>query len=176
MTPSRSRKHPESCEFRHPEPSASPKRIWPVFLPFHGCPGRCVYCAQETQTRTRSGSLSEHYARLERDLLQALDSQKPPLEIAFFGGTFTNLPGDWALRFVDLARSFRQAGLVTRIRCSTRPDSLVPGQLQDLRRTGLDMIELGVQSFSSQALRSCRRGYDADVALGTVSRRECGVH
>jgi histone acetyltransferase (RNA polymerase elongator complex component) len=120
--------------------------------------------------------MSEHYARLERDLQQALDSQKPPLEIAFFGGTFTSLPGDWALRFVDLAESFRQAGLVTRIRCSTRPDSLVPGQLQDLRRAGLDMIELGVQSFSSQALRICRRGYDAEVALKACRTvRELGL-
>jgi len=165
MSPSRNQKDSESLQFRHPEPAAPRTRIWPVFLPFHGCPGRCVYCAQEIQTRTTPVSLSDHYARLERDLLQALHSRKSPLEIAFFGGTFTTLPEDWAVRFVDLARSFRQAGLITRIRCSTRPDSLAPGQLQVLRRAGLDMIELGVQSFSSKALRVCRRGYDADIAL-----------
>jgi histone acetyltransferase (RNA polymerase elongator complex component) len=38
------------------------------------------------------------------------------------------------------------------------------------------MIELGVQSFSSQALRVCRRGYDAEVALkACTSVRELGL-
>ena len=140
-----------------------------MFLPFHGCPGRCLFCAQEVQTRTSPSSLDKHYEQLTQDLEQAVQHQKAPLEIAFFGGTFTNLPQDWAIRFVDLAQTFKQRSLITRIRCSTRPDLLNPGRLQALRAAGLDMIELGIQSFSSQALQASSRGYDASCALQACS-------
>lgn len=156
--------------FAHPEPPrASPvgvrTKIYPVFLPLAGCPGRCIYCNQPAQTGRAPEPLEAVLARARAEL----SSLPEPVELAFYGGTFTALPGSesgpWPARFLDLAAEMRASGRVTRVRCSTRPDAVDPALLADLRARGLDLIELGVQSFSDAALLASRRGYDGAQAL-----------
>lgn len=152
--------------FRSPEPSSKKTRIWPVFLPFKGCPGRCIYCAQKLQTATQASiSLSSTFEKLKNELTQAIRNNHNPLKLGFFGGTFTGLPNDWDQRFVQLAQEFRRKGLITHIRCSTRPDFINPLKLDKLRQSGLDMVELGIQSFSDPVLLASKRNYTAQEAL-----------
>jgi histone acetyltransferase (RNA polymerase elongator complex component) len=142
-----------------------------VFLPFLGCPGRCVYCAQDLQTGKGNGDPQRVLRHALRDLsrnLPAAVSPDAPLELAFYGGTFTALPDPWLARFLALARELRGRGLVTRVRCSTRPDAVDEPLLRSLRRQGLDMVELGVQSFRDEALQASGRGY-----TGERARRAC---
>jgi histone acetyltransferase (RNA polymerase elongator complex component) len=151
--------------FVHPEPPRRHVRVWPVFLPFAGCPGRCVYCAQHLQTGVPAGSLDAALAELDAALAAALAAGRGPYEIGFYGGTFTALPGDHAERFTTLAEGYRRKGLVTRVRCSTRPDAVTPGRLAVLRDLGLDMVELGVQTFEPVVLAQSGRGYGPDAAF-----------
>lgn len=141
------------------EPKRPKTRIWPVFLPFQGCPGKCIYCAQDLQTGTAQESLPASYAQLKAGLLQAAENNMVPCELGFFGGTFTALPSPWPEKFLSLARTYQKSGLITRIRCSTRPDGLDLDQLCGLKKYGLDLVELGVQSFSDQALLQSQRAY-----------------
>lgn len=62
------------ARFPHPEPQhpAYKARILPVFLPFAGCPQRCVFCDQAAQTGQTPEPLDALYRRLE-----ALLSQPP---------------------------------------------------------------------------------------------------
>lgn len=145
--------------FSPPEPFYVKTRIWPVFLPFSGCPQRCIYCAQNLQTGLEPAPLSEHYQGLKMSLDKALGTNQRPLELAFFGGTFTALPDKWIDAFLALGQSYRAKGLITRIRCSTRPDRLDHLTLKYLRQSGLDIVELGIQSFSDDTLRASQRGY-----------------
>lgn len=168
--------------FDHPDPLTNMigPRLRPVFLPFAGCPHRCAFCGQHYQTGQRSRPLDEILARLHRDLTQELErSEKQPLkplELAFYGGTFTALPGGWPERFLALAAEFRAAGLVTRVRCSTRPDCTDPDLLNRLKDLGLDMVELGIQSFDNSALTASGRGYPADIARqGCENVRAAGL-
>jgi histone acetyltransferase (RNA polymerase elongator complex component) len=85
--------------------------------------------------------------------------------LAFYGGTFTALPASWPERFLGLAAELRAAGRVSRVRCSTRPDAVTPALLADLRARGLDLVELGVQSFQDAALNASCRGYGGATAL-----------
>ncbi len=65
------------ARFPHPEPQqpAHKARILPVFLPFAGCPQRCVFCDQAAQTGQTPEPLDALYHRLE-----ALLSQPPAVD------------------------------------------------------------------------------------------------
>lgn len=157
--------------FPHPEPPrALSLPVLPVFLPFAGCPQRCIFCDQAAQTGQAPESLDVLFSRLETQLRGT--AQAPPQELAFYGGTFTALPDPWPRRFVELAGGFLATGRISRIRCSTRPDALDAGQLAELKALGLSLVELGVQSFDDAALSASQRGYD-----GATARRACeAVH
>lgn len=157
-----------SLFFAHPRPPGRGGPILPVFLPQAGCAGRCLFCHQAAQTGTPSRPLDQ----VLEDLRAALDAVGPAraVEVAFYGGTFTALAGDWPERFVSLAAGYKARGRVTRIRCSTRPDAVDAARIERLARAGLDTVELGVQTFDATALALCRRGHDA-----AASRRACGL-
>ncbi|MCJ2165637.1 MULTISPECIES: radical SAM protein [unclassified Pseudodesulfovibrio] len=154
----------DSIVFTHPEPTPTATRVWPVFLPFAGCPYRCAFCAQDKQTGRDEAALADILRSLESDLDQALARGKGPYEIAFYGGTFTALPEPWPETFLGLAARFRERGLISRVRCSTRPDCVSSDVLDSLRGLGLDMVELGIQSFDDAALITSSRGYAGEVA------------
>ncbi|NDV26270.1 elongator complex protein 3 [Desulfovibrio sp. JC010] len=163
--------------FKHPEPAHPKTRIWPVFMPFMGCPSKCIYCSQDRQTGAGTKTLNEIYQDIAQEIPEFfLKKDRPPLELAFFGGTFTALPFEWQQRFIKLAAEFKKQGFLTKVRCSTRPDCIDADQLKELRSSGLDMIELGIQSFSAEVLRRSARNYSpqtAAKACGTV--RDCGL-
>ncbi|WP_272698906.1 elongator complex protein 3 [Desulfovibrio sp. Fe33] len=159
---------PEPLVFAHPEPAPASTRVWPVFLPFAGCPHRCLFCAQDRQTGRDGAALSRVLSELDRDLDAALAAGRGPYELAFYGGTFTALPAPWPETFLALAARYRERGLITRVRCSTRPDCTAPDVLDRCRALGLDLVELGIQSFDDAALAASGRGYDGDAA-----RRGC---
>lgn len=148
-----------------------------MFLPQAGCPGRCIYCNQPAQTGQRPEALETLLARARADAL-ALPAAAGPVELAFYGGTFTALPSPWPERFLGLAAELRGLGRVSRVRCSTRPDAVSPELLSRLRGLGLDLVELGVQSFQDAALACSRRGYDGAAALAacrTVRQASLGL-
>ncbi|WP_243544353.1 radical SAM protein [Pseudodesulfovibrio tunisiensis] len=150
--------------FAHPEPRHVAARIFPVFLPFAGCPHRCVFCAQDVQTGHGADPLERIATELVRDLEEAVELGRGPYELAFYGGTFTALPAPYPEHFLSIAARFRERGLITAVRCSTRPDCVdVPG-LQRLGGLGLDTVELGIQSFDDHALGASGRGYDGRTA------------
>ena len=154
----------DTITFHHPEPKPATARIWPVFLPFAGCPYRCVFCAQDKQTGQMETELGAMLESMNRELAEAAEQGKGPYELAFYGGTFTALPAPWAMRFLEAATHFRNIGLITRVRCSTRPDCIDEKTIHTLRKAGLDMIELGVQSFDDAVLQASGRGYSGETA------------
>ncbi|MFP5259166.1 MAG: radical SAM protein, partial [Acidobacteriota bacterium] len=155
--------------FRHPEPSKPRLRVWPVFLSYQGCPGRCVFCAQHLQSGTRPQPLETTLARMEQELAAAARAGRGPYELAFYGGVFTALPWPWPARFLAVAEQFRERGLIGRVRCSTRPDACSPELLARLAGLGLSLVEIGVQTFDDAVLAAAGRGHDA-----AASRRAAG--
>ena len=154
--------------FRFPKPENKVrKKILPVFIPYQGCPNKCIYCAQVAQTGTEIHSLSRYYKELKGRLQKAYAEDHAPLELAFYGGTFTALPDNWAYKFLELANQFKEKGAISKIRCSTRPDALSFNMLQEYKDLGLDMVELGVQSFSEDVLAVSNRGYGRDTVISS---------
>ncbi|XPV76074.1 MAG: radical SAM protein [Desulfovibrio sp.] len=161
---------PQALHFAHPEPPKEKSRIWPVFMPFMGCPFRCMYCAQHIQTGVKRGTtLDALYRDLRQQLHSAHEDGTKPLELAFYGGTFTALPEEWVFKFLDLVNDYKEKGFLTRIRCSTRPDSVEDELLKKLQGK-IDLIELGIQSFNDLTLSASGRGYTAAVAHDACDR------
>lgn len=149
---------------RHPEPVRPRQRLVPVFLPYHGCSKRCIFCSQHIQSGAGRPSLNQVYQTLARELEVRAKRNEKGFGLGLFGGTFTALPHSWQKKILDLTRQYREHGLLTHVRCSTRPDRISPDHLNWLASEGLDMVELGVQSFDQDVLFCSRRGYSAQTA------------
>ena len=75
-----------------------------------------------------------------------------------------------------LAARLKATGLISRVRCSTRPDAVSASGLARLRAHGLDVLELGIQSFATGSLEASRRGYGQEEALRACRlTREAGL-
>lgn len=130
-----------------------------------GCPGQCVYCAQDKQT----GKVPPLGSPLLGDVSPRLEALPPcdlgeTRELAFYGGTFTALPRRERRLCLDFLARMKNEGRITHCRCSTRPDALSPFILEELKDYGIDLIELGIQSFDDEALALSRRGYSGEEA------------
>lgn len=159
-----------SLPFAWPEKKLLPT-VFPVFLPFRGCQERCIFCAQDAQT----GRASNHDAcQVLEDVWRTLQQRAAqgcePVELAFYGGTFTALPPTEWERCLALVVEARKQGLITSFRCSTRPDRVNGTRLAALRAAGGTLVELGVQSFADAALTASCRGY-----TGAVARDACAA-
>ena len=154
-----------------PELPAPRKTVLPVFIPFAGCPGRCVYCAQHLQTREAPvGGLARIKDSLAAVLRGAEAAGRKGAELAFYGGTFTLLPPAWREELLVSLNPWRERGTIGAVRCSTRPDAVPDETLRELRLLGLNRIELGVQSFDDAALAASGRAYTGDEARAACRR------
>jgi histone acetyltransferase (RNA polymerase elongator complex component) len=161
-----------SVRLLHPESRVARLRLIPVFLPFAGCTGRCVFCDQHAQTGAPGGDPE----RTLCDLRERLAGTEGPFALGFFGGTFTGMTPAQQGRFLEVAGRFRGPGGLAHVRVSTRPDRVDPQSLARLRDGGVDMVELGVQTFHSSVLERSGRGYDGALAAAACNMvREAGL-
>jgi histone acetyltransferase (RNA polymerase elongator complex component) len=147
-------------------------KIYPVFIPNAGCPHRCLFCAQD---RTTGQQALPEAREVECWLERTLPPQGPG-EIAFYGGTFTQLPLARQSSYLGMAGHFVAAGRVAGIRLSTRPDALDGKCLARLQAAGVTTIEIGCQSFNSSVLNRSGRGHTADDCISAIRRcRHAGL-
>ena len=154
-----------------PELPAPRQTVLPVFIPFAGCPGRCLYCAQHLQTRQEPVA---HLARIRRSLEAVLAEAETrghqQAELAFYGGTFTLLPQAWQEELLAALLPWREKGIIAAVRCSTRPDAVPDETLHRLKALWLTGIELGVQTFGDAALTRSGRDYTGGFARAACVR------
>lgn len=131
-----------------------------VFTPHGGCPERCHFCDQSVSGGAPVAA-REVALQIERHL--ATSSTGKASEIAFYGGTFTAMPRDRQLGYLEMARPYLENGRIEGVRVSTRPDALDEDWLVHLRdRYRLGTVELGAQSFESEALRRMGRTHSVE--------------
>ena len=136
--------------------------IIPIFIPHRGCPNDCVFCNQRKITAHQTPVLPEDIHTTVETWLSTLEPRHmETIELAFFGGSFTGIPMEEQTAFLQVAKSYKDAGRIHQIHLSTRPDYISREILDNLKRWGVDVIELGVQSFDEDVLRASGRGHDA---------------
>lgn len=138
--------------------------IIPIFIPHLGCPNDCVFCNQRRITAKPSPVTPGDVEQQIKMILPQLEKQSVKnKEIAFFGGSFTAIPRKLQEEYLSIAKKYKDGGLVHRIRLSTRPDCIDESILNHLKNYGVDIIELGVQSFDDEVLLLANRGHDTAV-------------
>lgn len=138
--------------------------IIPIFIPHEGCPNDCVFCNQKKITARTHAEEKVDIEETASRYLSTLNSPRPEIiEMAMYGGSFTGIPMEKQNEYLDTAKRYKDAGLIDRIHLSTRPDYISHEILENLKDHGVDIIELGVQSFDDDALRLSERGHDSRI-------------
>ena len=133
------------------------RRVLPLFVPHLGCPHLCVFCNQNTISGTDYSATKDNICHiLENTKMNAYDQ---PLELAFYGGSFTAVPASVQRELLECVQPYRKAGLIGDIRCSTRPDAVSEEILTMLKEYGVRTIELGCQSMDPDVLSMSGRGH-----------------
>ncbi len=136
--------------------------IIPFFLMNRGCRHRCIFCNERLLAGDRPATITaEAFAQTVRAHLGSTPRKRGPVQIAFYGGTFTALEEGEQRRLLDLAAPFLREGLIDGIRLSTRPDEIDGPRLDLLKAAGVTTVEVGAQSLDDEVLRSARRGHGA---------------
>lgn len=129
----------------------------PIFIPHIGCPNDCVFCNQRRISGVSSFAKEDCGPLIERYL--ATSDPFSECEIAFFGGSFTGIDRGDMLYLLQTAYKYVESGRVESIRLSTRPDYIDVERLDILKKYGVRVIELGLQSCDPEVLRAAKRGH-----------------
>lgn len=142
--------------------------IIPIFVPHKGCPHDCIFCNQKKIT----GQLEEVTAGKVREKIEQNLSTIPKegshIEVAFFGGSFTAIPIDYQNELLAAASSYMEDGRIEGIRVSTRPDCINKAIAENLKKYGVRIVELGVQSMDEDVLKQCNRGHTSEDVVHAV--------
>lgn len=142
--------------------------ILPIFIPHAGCPHQCVFCNQKTisgQKNAAESGAREQIARWLQWLRPSLEN-----EAAFYGGSFTALDSDLQERLLLLTDELLEQGIIGSVRLSTRPDYIDDKKLELLRKHGVRLVELGVQSLDDKVLEAAGRGHTAKDVVQAMKR------
>ena len=142
--------------------------IIPFFIPHFGCPHQCVFCNQKNIT---GQSKPVDLASIPHTISEYLktDTQNDPIQIAFYGGSFTALSREIQKSYLEAVQPFIQSGEIKSVRLSTRPDGISREVLSLLKEYHVKTIELGVQSMDDRVLNMSGRGHCAADTTNAVS-------
>lgn len=147
----------------------------PFFISHQGCPHTCVFCDQRAISGS-GGGLPDAGEIAARIRAWHASARSRPLEVAFFGGSFSALPRQVQRRLLEAVHPFLLSGEVDSVRISTRPDALDAGSVRWLADQGVKTIELGVQSMDDAVLEASGRGHDAQASRDAIRCiKGCGL-
>ncbi len=143
--------------------------IIPIFVPHKGCPHDCIFCNQKKITGQLGEVTAQEVREKIEEYLRTIPEEGSHIEIAFYGGSFTAIPLDYQTELLQAAFSYVENGRITNIRVSTRPDCIDAEISENLKKYGVAIVELGVQSMDEAVLKLCNRGHTAEDVVAAVS-------
>ncbi len=148
--------------------------IIPIFIPHLGCNNDCVFCNQRKITAVSGEPTLDDIKRTVENYKSTLVGKK--VDIAFYGGSFTGLPLEKQRYYLEYANHLKEDGVISEIHLSTRPDYIDKYVVEFLADYGVDLCELGVQSFDEKVLIKSKRGHGvADVYRACDAIKESDI-
>ncbi len=151
--------------------------VIPIFIPHEGCPHCCVFCNQRRISGFADKPVSADDVRTTiTTWLDYRKSDTEPVQVAFYGGSFTGLPQLRQQELLDAVAPFVEQERVQAIRLSTRPDYISSDIVDFLKARHVSIVELGVQSMDNNVLAASKRGHTAkDVEQAIPVLRQTGI-
>ena len=81
----------------------------PIFIPQLACPHQCVFCNQEKISATFSVPKPNEIAAIIDAYLETIPNNKE-INIAFFGGSFTGIPRNEMIAYLEAAYEYVKEG------------------------------------------------------------------
>ncbi|HCC53551.1 MAG TPA: radical SAM protein [Desulfobulbaceae bacterium] len=158
--------------------SMPPPFIIPIFIAHQGCPQQCLFCNQRGITGASEDMVGpgEIEAIIRAQLTWPRRYPTAPVQVAFYGGSFTGLAIERQRELLGAVQPFLAAGQVQEIRLSTRPDYVTSEIACFLREHGVGIVELGAQSLDDGVLAASGRGHTAaQVRTAVACLKEAGM-
>ncbi len=155
-----------------------PPFVIPIFIAHQGCPHQCLFCNQRSITGAPEGMVGarEVEETIRTQLAWPRRHPDAPVQVAFYGGSFTGLPVERQRELLGAAQPFLVSGQVRELRLSTRPDYMTPEIAGFLREHGVGIVELGAQSLDDRVLGASGRGHTvAQVRTAVACLKAAGV-
>lgn len=146
------------------------RNIIPVFIPHCGCPHDCAFCNQKKITQQQLPLKEDEIVNSIEEYLEYFGKDKET-QIAFYGGSFTGIPREEMIRYLEIGGKYIKSGQVDSLRLSTRPDYIDGEILKILAGYNVKTIELGVQSMADDVLKANQRGHsskDVETAVEII--------
>ncbi len=141
----------------------------PFYIPYEGCPHKCIYCNSELASYGESGEINrEYFNKRVNAFLETRKSRGSHCEIAFYGGSFNSLSEEIRNCYLNLTRPFLNNGKVDSIRVSIRPGFLTEDILASFVDLKIKAVELGVQSMNAATLKKIGRDHDCEDIVNTI--------
>ncbi|BBE30127.1 radical SAM protein [Tepiditoga spiralis] len=142
--------------------------IIPIFIPHAGCKKRCVFCNEYSATGIKKyPDLNELEKEFNR--YSSYFKEKNNVYIAFYGSTFTGIKDELMKFYLNWAQKKINDGLVSGIRFSTSPEEINDKKFEILKDFDISVIEVGVQSFFEDVLKSANRPHDLNDVYNAIN-------
>ena len=155
------------------------RRIIPIFIPHLGCTHECVFCNQNRISGETVPAAPEDVRRIFSDAVKDTNNEEiksHPIEIAFYGGSFTALPVKQQDDLLSEAHKLLAQYPYGAVRLSTRPDCIDLQMVLRLKDYGVKTIEIGAQSMCDEVLKLSNRGHSSlDVINASQIIKSAGI-
>ena len=147
----------------------------PIFVPELACPHQCIFCDQRKIVSQEEVPTIKEIQDKITSFLETIPLKKSRVEIGFFGGSFTGIPKEQMIGYLEAASAFVKGPRVEGIRISTRPDYIDEEILAILKKYKVRAIELGAQSLDKKVLKKSGRGHSIeDVERASKMIKDAG--
>ena len=139
-----------------------------IYLHIPFCKQACNYCNFHFSTSLKMKASFVDALVTEIELRKSVFEQQTINSIYFGGGTPSLLSEEDLNRiFETLFTSFRVSPLAE-ITLEANPDDLSPEKIQVLKKTPINRLSIGIQSFRDEDLRFMKRAHNAKEALSSI--------
>ena len=140
-----------------------------VHIPF--CKQSCSYCDFHFSTSLK------HKSNLLQALIKEIkdkshDFKHPINTIYFGGGTPSLLDADELQRIVEALHNNYSIADNTEFTLECNPDDLTLDKLKALKKTGVNRLSIGVQSFNGDELKFFNRAHNTTEAISSIKRSQ----